>query len=222
MRLAEKWFLLVMLIIAPARADMVTLFTSGTFGPGAPAGLLTAPNAPWSFSFTTDLQPTGFQAGNEFVPSNLYDVSYILNGVLIAVNSNDVGFGQAASDYVSATFNYFDGNTLVLALLSFDVPTPFFTGTISDPTGVCHCLMPTLIPGSYAISDGAIHDTKSNSFTSMNAGTLTITEVASVPEASSFLLMAVGAGFLAGTRGISARRSGAARTGTTSDATHPT
>ncbi|WZO99615.1 PEP-CTERM sorting domain-containing protein [Isosphaeraceae bacterium EP7] len=151
-----------------ARADLVTISGSGTWGADAPVSDYSAPGSLWSFSFDVpdplDANPT----------STAFNFQYFLDGSLVNTTLSSVEFFPLEPGGLF-DLNFDDGNTL-----------NFYGDQVYTDPGL------SLIPGTYA----AIIDI--NSFAGLpngsGSGTVTIATTV-VPEPSS--IVSGGLGLLA-------------------------
>jgi len=159
---------LLLLATVPALAVPYTVSSSGTFLGSAPATFFTAPNGTFSFSFVVDSNPSPSSSGASFFRTVFSDLTYRLNGSIVATSGNEIGFVTDAGD----------GGLVIRATPSFDIDLRT-SQLFSLPTSA-----PTILPGSYAIRCGQFV-TASAPFACTNmiaSGSLLSVGAAGVPE----------------------------------------
>jgi MYXO-CTERM domain-containing protein len=180
MKMRLFWFVATALIAqTAARAGIVTVSGSGTWGADAPVSIYTAPGESWSFSFELpdplDANPT----------STATNFQYFLNGSAVSTTLSSVEF-FSPGDGGLFDLNFADGNSLNL----------YGDQAFSSP-GL------SLIPGVYSSNIDI------NAFTGPpdgnGSGTVTITSA--VPEPSSIVAGGLGLLALAGLAFRNPRRS---------------
>jgi YD repeat-containing protein len=168
---------------APASADTITV--SGQFGSGLSADQLAAPDALWALSFDVDANPAAANPDMFGFDAPFSDFSYMLNGSAVAVSPGEIRFFTSAD---GGLFTIFFGpetgfnNGMPIPEFSFS-GEQVFSGTTASPT---------LIPGSYPVSDVTYSDAL-NFDDEGASGTVTITVAQStVPEPSTLWLVLLG------------------------------
>jgi hypothetical protein len=165
----------------PARADIETVSASGEFTSAVSADQLAAPSETWALSFEVDSNPTAAHPDEFGFDAPFSDFSYTLNGSAVAVTPESIRFYTSSDGGLFTVFfgpesGFFNG--MPIPEFGFS-GGQVFSGTTSSPT---------IIPGSYPISDVTYSDSL-NYDDEGASGTVTITGAsATVPEPSSFWL----------------------------------
>ena len=159
---------LFLLSMVPALAAPFTVSSSGTFLGSAPVTFYSAPNGTFSFSFEVDSNPVPTSSGATFFTTVFSNLTYRLNGSIVAVSGNTAFFFTDAGD----------GGPVIKVTPSFDIDlrTPQI---FSLPTSA-----PSILPGSYAISCGQfVTSAAPSTCTNMIASGSSVSVVAAgVPE----------------------------------------
>jgi RHS repeat-associated protein len=191
---------------APASANVFMVSAAGQFGSGVIADQLAAPNASWGVTFAVNSDPAAANTDAFGFDAPFSDFSYRLNGSALAVAPESIRFFTSDDRGLFTVFfgpetGFFDGMPIAEFGFSGD---QLFSGTTASPT---------IIPGSYPVSD-ALYSDAINFDDEGASGTVTIAAPQStVPEPSTLWLILTGAAltffarvrrFRQGQRGISA------------------